>query len=189
VEVKERPSRRETFMKKSATVTEKKNDEVDVRKHAATSPLESFPRMGFGEWFDHWPELFARRWPESLGGTPFGPDGFRMEQLVEDDGTMVVRGELPGLDPDADITITLESDRLTIGAQREERSEKTDSGSYRSEFHYGAFERSVRLPTGARVDDVTATYTDGILEVRVPIDEPTESVTKVPIVKKDRKKG
>ncbi|HYA67688.1 MAG TPA: Hsp20/alpha crystallin family protein, partial [Acidimicrobiales bacterium] len=44
---------------------------------------------------------------------------------------------------------------------------------YRSEFRYGTFERDVLLPKGVTADDVSASYTDGILEVRVPM--PTEA--------------
>ena len=54
---------------------------------------------------------------------------------------------------------------LTIRAER--REEKKEGG--RSEFRYGSFTRSVTLPPGADENDVTATYTNGILEVRVAI--------------------
>lgn len=133
------------------------------------------------DWFDRWPDLFARRWPESLQGIPFFDDKFRMEQYVEDDGTMVVRGELPGMDPDEDVTITAGDGRLTISAKRENHTEESKGGRFRSEFHYGSFERSVALPAGAQTDDVTATYTDGILEVRVPVETETDAVKKVPV--------
>jgi hypothetical protein len=36
------------------------------------------------EWFDCWPELFARRWPESFRGTAFGEELVRMEQYPDD---------------------------------------------------------------------------------------------------------
>jgi HSP20 family protein len=166
--------------------TEKGKEKGELVKQPGSNLLaDPFTRMGIGEWFDRWPELFARRWPESLHGIPFVDDGFRMEQFVEADGTVVVRGELPGLDADNDVTITLADDRLTIKAEREERSEEKDNGHFRSEFHYGSLERSVRVPAGARADDVTATYADGILEVRVPVDDDVSSVTTVPVVKKD----
>jgi HSP20 family protein len=146
--------------------------------------FDPWARMSRSDWFDRWPEMFQRRWPESFRGIPFGDDGFRMEQFVDEDGTLVVRGELPGLDIDNDVTITVDDNRLTIVGKREDRTEKSTDGTYRSEFHYGSFQRSLTLPPGAMAQDVTATYTDGILEVRVPVDVETPSVTSVPIVKK-----
>ena len=158
---------------------------VEAELPTTTNVLpDPFSRIGLSEWFDRWPDLFARRWPESFHGLPFAEEGFRMEHFVEDDGTIVVRGELPGLDPDEDVTITLDDDRLTIAGEREERHEDKDNGGYRSEFRYGSFERSVRLPAGAKTDEVTATYDNGILEVRVPVDTDAPEITTIPIAKK-----
>ncbi|HEY5664351.1 MAG TPA: Hsp20/alpha crystallin family protein [Ilumatobacter sp.] len=168
-------------------MTKKSTSATTVEKTAAAMPAvlaDPFSRIGLSEWFDRWPELFARRWPEAFHGMPFIDDGFRMEQFVEDDGTVVVRGELPGLDPDRDVEITVDADRMTISASRQETHEDKHDHTYRSEFRYGSFERSVRLPVGARADAITATYVDGILEVRVPVDTAAPSVTTVPIAKK-----
>ena len=49
--------------------------------------FDPWARMSLSDWFDRWPEMFQRRWPESFRGIPFGDDGFRMEQFVEEDGT------------------------------------------------------------------------------------------------------
>ena len=167
------------------TKKSKTTDNVETMPATAPNALpDPFSRIGLSEWFDRWPDLFARRWPESFSGIPFVDEGFRMEQFVEDDGTIVVRGELPGLDPEADITITIDGNRLTISGEREEHHDDQHDGGYRSEFRYGSFERTVRLPAGAKTDEVTADYTDGILAVRVPVDTETPEVTTVPIAKK-----
>src|SRR5215470_16506726 len=65
----------------------------------------------------------------------------RVEDYVKD-GTYVVRAELPGVDPEKDIEVTVSKGVLTISAQRKEETE----GKHRSEFQYGAFARSVTLP-------------------------------------------
>jgi HSP20 family protein len=44
---------------------------------------------------------------------------------------------------------------------------------HRSEFRYGSFTRSIELPPGVDESKLTATYKDGILEVRVAF--PVES--------------
>ena len=87
-----------------------------------------------------------------------------VEDFMDDD-SYVVRAELPGIDPDKDVTVTLENQVLTIrGERREEKKEKD-----LQELRYGSFTRTVRLPAGTTADDVEATYADGILEVRVPV--------------------
>jgi HSP20 family protein len=94
---------------------------------------------------------------------PFaGSHVMRVEDYVEGE-QYVLRAELPGIDPDQDVEITVDNGVLTIKAER--REEKKEGG--RSEFRYGAFSRSVTLPTEADEDAVTATYGNGVLEVRV----------------------
>ena len=168
--------------KKAAATRKEASKDVEVEraaeKQAGFDPIE---RLHLTDWFERWPEIFARRWPESFQDNPFIGAGFRMEQLVEDDGTMVVRGELPGLDPETDVTVTIDNDRLTIAGEREERTEETDRGTRRSEFRYGSFQRSVSLPSGARRDAIVASYDQGILEVRIPVESDEESVTTIPV--------
>jgi HSP20 family molecular chaperone IbpA len=105
---------------------------------------------------------------------PFaGSQVMRVEDYVEDD-QYVLRAELPGIDPDNDVEITVDGGVLTIKAERrEDKKEGT-----RSEFRYGAFTRSVTLPAGADQDAITATFGDGILEVRVGIKAPKEPEAK-----------
>ena len=88
----------------------------------------------------------------------------RIEDYVEDD-TFVLRAELPGIDPDKDVAIEIHDDMLTISG---ERREETKDKNHR-ELHYGSFRRTVPLPSGSRPEDVTASYTEGVLEVRVPV--------------------
>jgi HSP20 family protein len=96
-------------------------------------------------------------------------DSFLRTEEYQDGTTLVVRAEAPGIDPEKDVDISVQNGRLHISARREERSEHKEKDSYRSEFRYGSFERTVPLPAGATEDDVTATYNDGVLEIRVPV--------------------
>jgi len=84
----------------------------------------------------------------------------RVEDYIKD-GTYVVRAEVPGLDPEKDIEVTISKGVLTISAHRHEEAE----GKHRSEFRYGTFTRSVALPAGADESRVRASYDKGILEV------------------------
>ncbi|MGA2835851.1 MAG: Hsp20/alpha crystallin family protein [Acidimicrobiales bacterium] len=128
-----------------------------------------------------WPVL---RLPERWGWPFDAGDGLQWLRVEEfhDGGDLVVRAELPDIDPDKDVEITTEGGVARIHARREQSSEKKDKEGYRSEFRYGDFDREIALPPGATSKDVKATYKDGILEVRIPCPaEPAESATKVPI--------
>jgi HSP20 family protein len=109
---------------------------------------------------------------------PAASHPMRVEDFVKD-GTYVLRAELPGLDPEKDIEVTVSKGVLTISAHRQEETED----KHRSEFHYGAFARSVRLPEGADEDHIRASYDSGILEVVVTFkDQAAEKAPKrVPV--------
>jgi HSP20 family protein len=101
----------------------------------------------------------------------------RVEQFL-DGNTLVVRAELPGIDPEKDVDVSVADGMLHIKAEREEKSEHKDKYGYRSEFRYGSLSRSVSLPPGSREEDVTATYKDGVLEVRAPAPEQAPAAEK-----------
>ena len=106
-------------------------------------------------------------WTGSSPDRPLGLSGFGLAPYVRiedymDDGTYVLRAEMPGIDPDKDVSLDIEGDVLTISGERhEEKKEKN-----RHEFHYGAFTRSIPLPRNVNTDEIRATYVDGVLEVR-----------------------
>lgn len=103
---------------------------------------------------------------------------FRVEDYVKDN-RYVVRAELPGMDPEKDVEITVEDGTLTIHAERREEHKEP----HRSEFRYGSFTRSVVLPGRADTEHVTATYDKGILEVSVPVPEAKPEGHRIAITK------
>jgi len=121
------------------------------------------------------PELWRRLFEPEFTGS-----WMRVEEFVDGD-KLVVRAELPGLDPDKDVELTISDGVLHVRAERQEKWEEKTKEGYRSEFHYGSFQRSVPLPVGTKEEDVTANYTDGILEVRIPVGEAKTATTKVPV--------
>jgi len=88
-----------------------------------------------------WPERW-RKWLDAES------EGWMKVEEIQEDGTLVVRAELPGLDPDKDVDVSVSDGVLHISAKREERNEKKDKGTYRSEFRYGEFSRDLALPSG-----------------------------------------
>jgi len=105
---------------------------------------------------------------------------FRLEETIRDNRYMV-RAELPGLDPENDIEVTVDGRILTIRAERHQQ----DTGPYRSEFRYGSFSRAVRLPARVDAADVTARYDKGVLEVSVPVPAVRPEGTRIPVENAD----
>jgi HSP20 family molecular chaperone IbpA len=118
-------------------------------------------------------------WLESpwTGPPPFlAGQVFRVEESIRDD-RHVIRAELPGLDPEKDIEVTVEGRILTIRAERRQQ----DNGPCRSEFRYGSLARAVRLPARVDAADVTARYDKGVLEVSVPVAVVKPEGTRIPV--------
>ena len=97
----------------------------------------------------------------------------RVDTFVKDD-TLVVRADLPGVDP-KEVDISLEGNVLTVSGERKAEHEDAD---YR-EVSYGRFERRIRVPNGTDAEKITAKYTNGVLEVTVPLPKP--ATRKVPV--------
>ena len=97
----------------------------------------------------------------------------RIEDRFEDD-SYVLSAEIPGIDPEHDVELVVSEGTLTILAERS--SEKHDKRH--TEFRYGAFSRAVRLPAGAKEEEITATYSGGILSVHVPLTKPAKAATR-----------
>ena len=122
-------------------------------------------------------------WLESpwTGPPPFlTSQVFRLEEAIRDD-RYVIRAELPGLDPENDIEVTVDGRILTIRAERRQQ----DSGPHRSEFRYGSLTRAVRLPARVDAEDVTARYDKGVLEVGVPLRVVKSEGTRIPVENAD----
>lgn len=99
-----------------------------------------------GDWDPPWPRVESYRADESV----------------------VVRAELPGMEPGHDADVSISNGVLTIQGERRQEMEHKDNTGYRSEFRYGSFSRSIALASGSREDGAQASYRDGVLEIRVP---------------------
>ena len=106
----------------------------------------------------------------------------RVEEYQEG-ATLVVKAEMPGIDPDKDVDISVTDGVLHIQAERREHTEHKEKGGYRTEFRYGSFARDIPLPSGSKDADVKASNHDGVLEVRVPVAERPETTAKIPVTR------
>jgi HSP20 family protein len=102
-----------------------------------------------------------------VGLFPFVAPEIRIEQLIRE-GHLIVRAEMPGLDPAKDLKVAVVDATLHIHAQRPAPKR---SGAH-SEFRYGSLSRSFALPRAARTQTATARYVQGILEITFALSEP-----------------
>ncbi|NPC96564.1 Hsp20/alpha crystallin family protein [Nocardioides sp. zg-DK7169] len=101
----------------------------------------------------------------------------RVEEWVEDDRRFI-RVDLPGVDPDKDIELTVDGGMLQLRGER--RAE--EHHRHRTEIRYGSFARALPLPAGTRPEDITAEYTNGVLTVSMPAGD-ASGTRKIPITR------
>ena len=131
-----------------------------MAENAPARRSEWRPGHRMAEWLDwfEWPGFAALREGDRM---------MRIEERREDD-MLVIRAEMPGIDPEKDVDINVREHMLEIRAERRQETTSEEEGAHRSEFRYGSFFRTVPLPAEAKEGDVHASYKDGVLEVRVP---------------------
>src|SRR5918998_4047199 len=90
--------------------------------------------------------------------------------IYETDDALVLTAMLPGVSKD-DVSIEIHNNTLILRGERKHEAEVKEGDYYRAERAYGTFQRSFVLPTLVDQDKVQATYTDGVLELRLPKSE------------------
>lgn len=126
-------------------------------------------------------DLFARVFGEETRW-PMRPIEGRLMPAVESfvkGGELVVRVDLPGIDP-KHVELAIEGDRLHIKGEREEKTERKERDYLHREVSYGRFDRMVALPPGVEADTIKAAYHEGVLEVTMKAPK-TMTSKKVPI--------
>ena len=129
---------------------------------------EAVPFGRMDRLFDEWFRSLPMRRPFGLAWDWPGEDLIRVDEYRDGD-VQVIKAELPGIDPQKDVTITAAGGKLSFKAERRIEKDRDDKGYTRHEMRYGALSRTLPLPDGVSETDISATYRDGILEVRVPI--------------------
>lgn len=117
-------------------------------------------------------DLFERFWDEGFFSSwdrPFRKlEGWEpaIESHVEN-GTLVVKADLPGIDP-KQISISVTGHQLTIEGERKEEEKKEEKDYVYHELSYGKFSRTMELPANVEADKVKAEYKDGVLKITMP---------------------
>ena len=98
----------------------------------------------------------------SLGGS-WAP----VVDIYEQGGDIVLKAELPGIDP-KDVDILVENNMLTLRGERKLDSEVKRESYHRVERAYGTFTRSFTLPNVVDTERIKAECRDGVLRVTLP---------------------
>ncbi|MBY0358234.1 MAG: Hsp20/alpha crystallin family protein [Candidatus Obscuribacterales bacterium] len=109
--------------------------------------------------------------------------------VSEDDKEVRIECELPGIE-EKDIDLNLADNRLTIKGEKRSEEESHDKGTRKNERRYGAFSRSIDLPSGLDLENADASFKNGVLCVKF---QKTEEYRKhsrsIPIGDKSEKKN
>ena len=101
-------------------------------------------------------------WQPSLLSTTMVPH----TDVYEEKGQLVIKTELPGI-TEEDMEVTLEGDVLTIKAEKKEEVAE-DATHHTRERYYGEYVRTMSLPFHVNGDKISATFDNGVLELRIP---------------------
>lgn len=88
-------------------------------------------------------------------------------EVLEQDNETVLRFDIPGVDPEHDLEVTVKGETLRVSGERKEESEEASGRVRYGEAVFGRFERCLTLPEGAEHDRIRAHYARGVLEVAI----------------------
>ena len=119
--------------------------------------------------FDDWPfRLPSFRATGPSGAATWSPK----IEVIEKNNRLVTRVDLPGMKKE-DVSVEVTDGHLALSGERKRETEEKKDDFYRSEREYGSFYRAVPLPEGVKLEDVKATFSDGVLEVSIPLSAAT----------------
>ncbi len=119
-------------------------------------------------------ETGSRRFTDASNGGDWIP-AVNVEETRDE---VILSAELPGMNRDQ-VELEIENNVLTISGTKEAtrrdtgRDANRDDGTEDRRYHmwerrWGSFQRSFTLPRTVRADEISASFSDGVLEVRMP---------------------
>lgn len=100
--------------------------------------------------------------------------------ILETEGEIVVKAELPGIDR-KDISLHLEGNVLTLKGERRFEKETKEENYHRIERAYGAFSRAFSIPATVDEENIRAEYRNGVLKIALPKKEQTTKLKQIHI--------
>lgn len=153
---------------------------------------DPFPSSGL---FQFNPFSLMRRFTEDMEKS-FGPASAEMTEIAdwrpaievkEEKGKLIVKADLPGVKQE-DVKVSVMDGMLTVEGERKHEKESKGEGYFHSERAFGNFCRTIALPQGANVDQASAQFAGGVLEVTVPIPDTAARRQEIPIQKESEAK-
>lgn len=125
------------------------------------------------KFFEDFDSPFIGDWVKPFNSNVFTP---RVD-VTEDNENLYVHAEVPGVDKN-DIKINLVGDVLTISGEKKSEQKDEKKNYYRIERNYGAFSRSFTLPAEIKIENISASYDNGVLNITLPKTEEAKIVEK-----------
>jgi HSP20 family protein len=136
---------------------------IVLRRNGGERALVPFYRpWGLLDGIDRFASEMWNAWRPFASGQSRVPN----TDIYEEKGELVMKTELPGIDKKY-LDISLEGDRLTIKAEKKAEV-KEDATHHVRERYHGQYYRSVTLPYSIKIDNIAATFDNGVLELRLP---------------------
>jgi HSP20 family protein len=161
-------------------MSEKKQADL-VSTRGARDPFELLRQItsDLDRVFDDWRSV---RWPFVGSRASSALDAWTPRiDVLERDNRLITRVDLPGMTKE-DVTVQVTDGHLELSGERKHEKEEKADDFYRTERQYGRFYRAVPLPKGVKIEDVKATFADGVLEVSMPLPaQPEAAARKVEI--------
>lgn len=117
------------------------------------------------------------QWSRDIERVLGGPEGTQGEvtaaawspavDIKEEDEAYVLHADVPGVDP-KDVQLSMENNVLTLRGERKLEAKRENDNYRRIERVFGTFYRQFTLPDTADTEHISAKYTNGVLEIRVP---------------------
>jgi HSP20 family protein len=116
-------------------------------------------------------EHFFERGPWTMGdGGPFEP----AVEIADTKDNIVVKAQVPGVSKD-NLHIDIRDDYLTLKGEMKEEQTTEEQRFHRKEFRYGAFARTIPLPTTIKAEAAAAQLKDGVLTITLPKGEQSKA--------------
>lgn len=109
-------------------------------------------------------------------------------EVQDNENNYLVSAELPGI-KEEDLDISFENETLILQGEKKNETKREGKGYYRSEMSYGSFYRAIPLARDVNPDKISATFTNGILKVKIDKNlSPTSKGKKIEINKNESTK-
>lgn len=123
------------------------------------------------KWFNDVVNTFFGGWDKPLLKTWSVPSYGPRIELYDQGKELVLKAEVPGVDP-KDMDIRVLEDRVIIKGELRRSEEIKEENYYRCERAYGSFARTIPLPMSVKPSEAKASYKNGVLTLVLPKAEP-----------------